>query len=182
MATLLGISGSLRRGSFNTALLHAAESLAPDGVRLEIATLHGIPLFDGDVEREGVPDVVTALKDRIAECDGLLLATPEYNHSLPGPLKNAVDWLSRPQADQPRVFHGRPVALVGATPGPTGTRYAQTAWLPVIQNLGMRPWFGGAFYLSQARQAFDESGTLMDPDYRERLRGFLAGFAEFLGR
>ncbi|HKJ87918.1 MAG TPA: NAD(P)H-dependent oxidoreductase [Gammaproteobacteria bacterium] len=183
MSTILGISGSLRRDSYNTALLHAAADLAPDGMRLEVATLHGIPVYDGDGETErGIPEPVTALKERVAAADGLLLATPEYNHSLPGALKNAMDWLSRPPADRPRVFHGRPVALMGATPSATGTRYAQAAWLPVLQTLGTLPWFGGALYVGHARKVFDESGTLTDPDLRERLRGFLTGFAEFLDR
>src|SRR5262245_43512711 len=100
MTTLLGISGSLRGGSFNTALLRAAAAAVPAGTTLELASLAGIPLYDGDVEAEqGQPAPVRALKDRIATCDGLVLATPEYNNSLPGVFKNAIDWLSRPNTD-----------------------------------------------------------------------------------
>jgi chromate reductase len=100
MSDILGISGSLRKGSYNTALLRAAKAAAPDGTRLEIAPIRGIPLYDGDVEAEsGVPDIVRDLKDRIARADGLLLVTSEYNNSIPGVFKNAIDWLTRPPAD-----------------------------------------------------------------------------------
>jgi chromate reductase len=111
MSDILGISGSLRKGSYNTALLRAAIEAAPDGTRVEIASIRGIPLYDGDVEAEsGVPDIVRDLKDRIARADGLLLVTPEYNNSIPGVFKNAIDWLTRPPADIPRIFGNRPVA------------------------------------------------------------------------
>src|SRR5262245_24276252 len=97
MITLVGISGSLRRGSFNTALLRAAAQLMPEGSELKVETIHGIPLYDFDVETaDGVPERVKVLKDEIAAADGLLLVTPEYNNSIPGVLKNAIDWLSRP--------------------------------------------------------------------------------------
>src|SRR2546425_3048293 len=117
MSRIVAIAGSLRRGSFNAALLRAAAALAPEDVTLEIATIKGIPLYDGDVESaDGIPPIVAALKDSIATADGLLLATPEYNNSMPGVLKNAIDWLSRPPADIPRVFGNRPVAIIGASP------------------------------------------------------------------
>ena len=145
MTTILGISGSLRRGSYNAALLRAAAELAPAGVRIEMASIRGIPLYDGDVETEsGIPSAVRALKERIASADGVLLVTPEYNNSIPGPFKNAIDWLSRPPADIPRVFGDRPVALMGATIGQGGTGLSQAAWLPVLRVLGTRPWFGRA--------------------------------------
>ena len=97
MARILGISGSLRAGSYNTALLRAAHSVAPAGVDLEVATLQGIPLYDGDLEQsDGLPAAVTALKDKIAASDAVLLVTPEYNNGIPGVFKNAIDWLSRP--------------------------------------------------------------------------------------
>src|SRR5262245_42139153 len=99
MPTILGISGSLRKQSFNSALLHAAVKVAPAGTSIEIGSIAGIPLYDGDVEEQAIPAVVTALKQRIKACDGLLLVTPEYNNSLPGVFKNAIDWLSRPPAE-----------------------------------------------------------------------------------
>ena len=102
MTTLIGLSGSLRQGSFNSALLRAAVGLMPADVELRIASIRGIPLYDGDLEAaEGVPAAVQALKDSIAAADGLLFVTPEYNNSMPGVMKNAVDWLSRPAADIP---------------------------------------------------------------------------------
>lgn len=95
MPTVLGLSGSLRAGSVNTALLRAAATLMPPGSTLEISTLHGVPLYDGDTEaRHGIPPAVTALKERVVACDALLLATPEYNNGIPGVLKNGIDWLS----------------------------------------------------------------------------------------
>lgn len=182
MPTLLGLSGSLRAGSYNTALLRAAAGLMPAGATLEMATPHGIPLYDGDVEaREGVPATVQALKDRLAACDGLLLVTPEYNNAMPGVLKNAIDWLSRPPADIARVFGNRPVAVIGASPGNFGTILAQNAWLPVLRTLGMRPWFGGRLMVSKAGQVFNESGELMDEKLRGQLQKFLAGFVASLG-
>jgi hypothetical protein len=119
---LIGISSSLRRGSFNTALLRAAAEFVPDGTELTVETIHGIPLYDADVETaDGIPERVSALKEAIVTADGLLLATPEYNNSLPGVFKNAIDWLSRPSADIGRVFGGKPVAVLGASPGGFGT-------------------------------------------------------------
>lgn len=181
MTTLVGMSGSLRKGSFNTALLREASSLVPDGVRLTVETIHGIPLYDADVEAEhGVPDVVEALKDAIAAADGLLLATPEYNNTIPGVFKNAIDWLSRPPADSRRVFGGLPVALVGASPGGFGTVLAQVGWLPVLRTLGTNPWTGGRLYVSRAESVFDDSGRLTDGAVVEQLRAYLDGFVAFV--
>ncbi|WON72774.1 NADPH-dependent FMN reductase [Nitrosospira sp. Is2] len=181
MIKIIGISGSLRTNSFNTALLHAATSLVPNETTLEIATLKGIPLYDGDVEaNEGIPQAVIALQGQIAAADGLLLATPEYNNSIPGVFKNAIDWLSRPPSDIPRVFGGRPVAVMGASPGGFGTVLAQNAWLPVLRTLGMRPWFEGRLLVSRANNVFDESGDMVDEKARKQLQVFLAGFAEFV--
>ena len=178
---ILGISGSLRKGSFNSALLRAAVELAPPGCSIETATIRGIPLYDGDLDAsEGQPLVVREVKERIAAIDGLLLVTPEYNFSLPGVFKNAIDWLSRPAADIPRVFGGRPVALCGATPGRGATRYAQMAWLPVLRALGMLPWFGGQIQIAEAGKLFDASGRLTDEKTRQQVRDFVAGFARFV--
>src|SRR5262249_8456428 len=112
MTRILGISGSLRSGSYNTALLKAAVPLLDAGVELEIALLHGIPLYDGDLETaEGLPDAARDLKARVTACDGLLLASPEYNNGIPGVFKNAIDWLSRPAYDIPQMFDARPEAV-----------------------------------------------------------------------
>jgi len=180
MTAIVGLSGSLRSGSFNTALLRAAAASMPAGAQLEIGSIKGIPLYDGDVEKaSGIPDVVAALKERIVAANGLLLVTPEYNNSIPGVFKNAIDWLTRPAADIPRVFGGRPVAVIGASPGGFGTLLSQTAWLPVLKTLGTRAWFGGRLQVSRAGDVFDASGKLVDERIREQLRKFLDGFVKF---
>ena len=181
MATITGLPGSLRRGSFNLMLLRAAAELTPSGTVIEITSIREIPLYDGDVEAsQGIPPAVDALKARIVAADGLLIATPEYNNSIPGVLKNAIDWLSRPPADIPRVFGSRPVAIMGASPGLFGTTLAQAAWLPVLRTLGMAPWFGGRMMVSNAAKVFDQDGRLIDDAVRERLRKFVNGFAAFV--
>jgi len=180
MTTIIGISGSLRAGSFNTALLKTAAQVMPAGATLEIGTIKGIPLYDGDVESAGIPDTVVRLKEQIVAADGLLLVTPEYNNSMPGVFKNAIDWLSRPDSDIPRVFGGRRVALMGATPGGFGTTLSQSAWLPVLRTLGTAPWFGARMLVSRARTVFDKDGNMVDDEVRERLRKFLEGFVKFV--
>lgn len=182
MTKIVGISGSLRRGSYNTALLRAASGLMPDGAELAVHTIRDIPLYDGDVEaNSGIPAAVTALKDAIAAADGLLLVTPEYNNSIPGVFKNAIDWLSRPAADIPRVFSGRPVALIGASPGGFGTILSQAAWLPVLRTLGVTFWSEGRLLVSRAGSVFDQQGALTDPKIKEQLQAFLRGFVAFVG-
>jgi NAD(P)H-dependent FMN reductase len=181
--TIIGISGSLRKNSFNASLLRAAVEAVSEGTTLEIASIRDIPLYDGDVEEaSGVPAVVQQLKDRIASADGLLLVTPEYNNSIPGVFKNAIDWMSRPGKDIKRVFGDRPVALMGATPGGGGTMLAQAAWLPVLRTLQTRPWFGGRLIVSNAAKVFDEKGTLVDEQTRTQLKTFITGFEAFIGK
>jgi len=192
MPTILGIAGSLRQGSFNRALLRAAAELVPDRASIEVETIRGVPLYDGDVEAaEGIPPRVAELKDAIACADGLLLVTPEYNNSIPGVFKNAIDWFTRPPADIPRVFGGKPVGLIGATPGRGGTSLAQLAWLPVLRTLGTRPWFGKSLTVGGAGGVFDTGGgggaggqldrelRLVDPDTRRRLQAYVEGFCAF---
>src|SRR5687768_17832586 len=162
-------------------LLRAAVDVAPPGTAINPESIRDIPLYDGDVEDErGLPPAVQRLKDRIAEADGLLIVTPEYNASMPGVLKNAIDWLSRPAADIPRVFRGRPVAIMGATPGPGGTTLSQAAWLPVVRTLGMRPWFEGRVLISGASKVFDTNGRVVDTATQDRIRTFVEGFAAFV--
>jgi NAD(P)H-dependent FMN reductase len=183
MTRILGISGSLRKDSFNTALLRAAQSLVEPGVTLDAATLHGIPLYDGDAEaRDGLPAAAAELKERIVASDGVLLVTPEYNNGIPGVFKNAIDWVSRPSMDIPRVFRDRPFALIGASPGGFGTILSQNAWLPVMRTLGTRFWSGGRLMVSRASQVFDEHGTITDDATRERLADFLRGYVQWIGK
>ena len=180
MTRILGISGSLRAGSFNTALLRAAQQVAGDGIAFDAVTLHGIPLYDGDAEaRDGLPAAVTTLKDRIVASDGVLLVTPEYNNGIPGVFKNAIDWLSRPAAEIARVFGDKPFALVGASPGGFGTILSQNHWLPVLKTLGVQLWAGNRLMVSRAGSAFDADGELVDAKLREQLAGFVQGFATF---
>ncbi|MGO4740736.1 NADPH-dependent FMN reductase [Bosea sp. 2KB_26] len=183
MTRLLGISGSLRKASFNTGLLRAAIDLAPEGVTLAAGSIHGIPLYNGDDERElGIPPAVQALKQQLAEADGLLLFTPEYNNSLPGVFKNAIDWLTRPGSDIERLFGGKPVAVLGASPGGFGTVLAQGAWLPVLRTLGTKPWFGGRMLVARAQTVFDPEGRLTDEATRQKLAQFVRGFAAFTAK
>ena len=182
MTTIVGIAGSLRKGSFNAAVLRAAVRSMPAGSTLEAATIAGIPLYDADVEAQGIPQVVASLKDRVAAADGLLLVTPEYNNSMPGVLKNAIDWLSRPDADIARVFGGKRVALIGASPSGFGTILSQNAWLPVLKTLGTDLWAGKKLYVSRAKTVFDESGNLTDAKVAEQLAAFLQGFVTFVAR
>lgn len=180
MTPLLGLSGSLRAGSFNTALLRAAQVTVSDGVSLDAATVHGVPLYDGDVEQQqGTPPAVLALKQRILAADGLLLVTPEYDNGVPGVFKNTVDWLSRPTPGLPDVFKDRPVAVIGASPGGFGTVMAQSHWLPVLRTLGTRHWTGGRLLVSRAATVFDADGRLADAAVARQLAEFVAGFAAF---
>jgi chromate reductase len=181
MVRILGISGSLRARSFNTALLRAAQSLAGDDVLFDAATLHGIPLYDGDVEqREGLPASVAELKERMVASDGVLLCTPEYNNGIPGVFKNAIDWLSRPADDIARVFGDRPFAVIGASPGGFGTILAQNAWLPVLRTLRVRYWSGGRLQVSRAHTLMNEAGELADEATRKLVGDFVQGFAGFI--
>jgi NAD(P)H-dependent FMN reductase len=181
MITVVGISGSLRKASFNSLLLRAAASMMPADSEMRIESIKGIPLYDGDEEAaSGIPTVVSKLKDSIANADGLLFVSPEYNHGIPGVAKNAIDWLSRPPADIARIFGGKPVAIAGASPGGFGTLLAQNAWLPVFHTLGAELWPGGQLLLSRAGTAFDENGNFKDPATRENVRRFVEGFVSHI--
>jgi NAD(P)H-dependent FMN reductase len=177
---IIALSGALRRGSYNTALLRAAIALAPEGVSLELRTLHGIPLYDGDVEAEGIPEAVTTLREAIRAADGLLISTPEYNNAIPGVLKNGIDWLTRPSGEGARLFGGKPTALIGATPGGFGTVQSQDAMLSVLRTLGNDFWMAGRLMVSHAGQVFDADGQLTDDKVREQLERFVKGFATFV--
>jgi NAD(P)H-dependent FMN reductase len=183
MARLVGISGSLRKGSYNTALLRAAAGLVPDGSTLDMRTLHGVPLYNGDDEATtGIPPSVQALKDAITGADGVLLFTPEYNNSIPGVFKNAFDWISRPPADLKRTFAGRPFGILGASSGGFGTILSQVAWLPVLRHVGANIWTGGRLQVSKSNTIFDQDGGLTDDHIREQLRTYLAGFVAYVDK
>jgi chromate reductase, NAD(P)H dehydrogenase (quinone) len=177
MTTLLGLSGSLRAGSFNTALLKAAQASAGADIAFDAATVHGVPLYDGDWEQaSGTPAAVRALKERILAADGLLLVSPEYNNGIPGVFKNTIDWLSRPTPGMPDVFRDRPVAVIGASPGGFGTVMGQAHWLPVLRPLGAQDWSGGGLMVS----VFGADGALLDEAIARQLADFVQGFARFV--
>ena len=121
---ILGVAGSLRAGSYNRALLRAAVRLAPEGMEIEVFDLLEVPLYNGDVEAAGDPPGVMGFKQAISAADGVLMVTPEYNHGVPGVMKNAVDWASRPPREAP--LEGKPVGLIGASTGITGTARGQS--------------------------------------------------------
>lgn len=181
MTKIVGISGSLRKASFNTGLLRAAAEIMPEGASLEAHGIASIPLYNADEEAEsGIPPAVAALKAALMSADGVLLVTPEYNNSMSGAFKNAIDWASRPSEDIGKVFGGRPFAVIGASPGGFGTILAQNAWLSTLRTLGCAPWFGGRLQVSRAGKAFSSEGDLQDDAVRERLRAFMAGFVQHI--
>jgi len=177
--TILGLSGSLRRASFNAGLLRAAAELAPAGVRIEIGSIREVPLYNGDLETaQGLPPAVQRLQGKLAAADGVLLVTPEYNNGIPGVFKNAIDWMSR--GPGLKMWAGKPVAVIGASPGGFGTVMAQAHWLPVLRTLNAAHWSGGRLMVSRAADLFDAGGSLTDAASRERLAGFLQGFSDSL--
>jgi len=178
---IIALSGSLRARSYNTALAHTLADLAPEGCDVEVVTPAGIPVYDGDAETEqGVPDSVRQLKEQVAAADGLILVTPEYNQGVPGPFKNAIDWMSRPSSDIARVFGDRPVALCGASTGGFGTKSAQNAWLPTLRALKVRLYAGHSLFVSGAGTRFDAAGALVDDDMRKSATAFINGFCAFV--
>ena len=161
-AHLIGISGSLRAASYNTKLLKAAQQLLPEGLTLDIISIADIPLFNEDLEPPAAPDYplpVKTFREAIAKADGMLIVSPEYNYSIPGVLKNAVDWASRGK-DAPIV--GKPVSLMGATPGIWGTARMHMAFQPVFHTLDVKAVHKPEVYLSKAAEKFDDNGNLVD--------------------
>jgi chromate reductase, NAD(P)H dehydrogenase (quinone) len=157
---ILAISGSLRAGSFNTHLLRAVASRAPEALRLDIITPRGVPLYDGDVEeRDGIPPIVEELKERVRAADALVIATPEYNFSVPGVLKNMIDWLSRGE-HQP--FNGKHVGIMGASTGPIGTARSQYHLRMTLQSLYAVVMPRPEIFVTKARDKFASDGTLTD--------------------
>jgi NAD(P)H-dependent FMN reductase len=183
MVTIVGISGSLRKHSFNAGLLRAAAEAVPAGCTLAVESIQGIPLYNADVEEmEGIPAVASDLKERIAAADGLLMVTPENNNSIPGVFKNAIDWLTRPPEDRQRIFGNLPIGLMGATPGNFGTAFSQYAWLPVLRVLGSQVWSGKLMWISGAMGKFDEEGNLTDDGVKKQLTKYMSGFVGFVTR
>jgi chromate reductase, NAD(P)H dehydrogenase (quinone) len=170
---VLGISGSLRRGSFNTAALRAARELVPHGITIETFDLAPIPLYNEDVRQQGYPPPVTELRQRIKEADGLLIVTPEFNYSIPGVLKNAIDWASRPP-EQP--FDEKPIALMGASPGAFGSARAQYHLRQCFVFLNGYVLNRPEVMITQAATKFDADGKLTDQPTQDFITALLAAF------
>jgi len=176
---VLGISGSLRRGSYNTSLLRAAGELLPEGMSLETFDLSPIPLYNEDLRAAGYPPAVQELRDTIAAADALLIATPEYNYGLPGVLKNAIDWASRPP-DQP--MNGKPLAILGATPGILGTVRAQMNLRQVCVYLNMIPVNKPEVLIGKVHEKIDAEGRLTDELTRKFIGELLVSLADLTRR
>jgi chromate reductase len=174
---VLGIPGSLRKGSFNRMALAAAQALAPEGVVIEPCEIRDIPLYDGDVEAStGLPAAVVAFREKIAAADALLIVTPEYNSSVPGVLKNAIDWASRPPS-QP--FDGKPVAIMGASPGALGTVRAQLHLRHILANVNAHVLPQPQVMIAGAGQRFDAQGQLTDAATRDFVRNLLTALRSY---
>ncbi len=175
---ILGIAGSLRAQSYNLGLLRAAAQLLPSGVDLEIATLHDIPPYNADLQAaNGDPDGVAELKRKIATADAVLIATPEYNYSIPGVLKNAIDWVSRPPKDC--GLRKKPLGIVGASSGESGTMRGQLAIRQVFVYLDAYVMAQPEFRLPKAGEKCDESGVLQDEEQRRRLAAYVAALVDW---
>ena len=177
---IVGVAGSLRQGSYNQALLRAAQQIAPVAMRIRIHDLSGIPLFSEDVERAGIPPAVATLREAVAEADGFLVATPEYNHGVPGVMKNAFDWLSRPPGTS--VLNGKPSAIMGASPGILGTARAQSQLRQSFVFTNTPVLLQPEVLVGRAHEKFDSDGRLTDDATRKFLALFLEEFASWVGR
>jgi chromate reductase, NAD(P)H dehydrogenase (quinone) len=177
---VLGFAGSLRAGSFNRMLLRAAEELAPEGMEIRAFDLSPVPLYNGDVEAKGDPEPVAAFKTAIRESDALLIATPEYNYGVPGVLKNAIDWASRPPASS--VLHGKPAAIMGASSGGSGTIRAQLQLRQAFVFTRTVAMLQPEVAVPRAPEKFDAEGRLKDEATRGFLRTFLEAFADWTRR
>jgi chromate reductase, NAD(P)H dehydrogenase (quinone) len=177
---VVGFAGSLRRGSYNRALLRAATELAPSALHIVIHELDGIPLYNGDIEAAGAPPSVVQLRDAIRKAEGLLIATPEYNHGVPGVLKNTIDWLSRPPRDS--ALNGKVAAVMGASPGMTGTARGQSQLRQAFVFTNTYALLQPEILVGHAHEKFDADGRLVHQTTRDFLATFLQRFAELIAR
>ena len=176
---ILGIAGSLRRESFNRAALRAAIELVPDGASIETFEIDGLPGFNQD-EEQNPPAKVVELKRRIREADAILIVTPEYNYSVPGVLKNAIDWASRPYGDS--AWNGKPSAIMGASVGTIGTARAQYHLRQMMVFLNMFPINQPEVMIGNASERFDAAGNLTDDATKEFIRQLLQNLVEWTRR
>lgn len=176
---VLGISGSLRHGSYNTAALRIAKEVAPAGMEIEVAEISSIPLYNEDVKQQGFPPPVEDLRRRVREAHGVLLATPEYNYSIPGVLKNAIDWVSRPP-DQP--FEGKPIALMGASIGLLGSARAQYHLRQCFVFMNGYVLNRPEIMIAQAQNKFGSNGQLTDQTTRDLITTLMSNFHAWIKR
>jgi len=177
---LVGIPGSLRRGSSNRALLRAAIELMPQNVTVETIEIADIPLYNADLDTDDPPEAVRLFKERIGAADGLLIATPEYNYSIPGGLKNAIDWASWPSATS--VLKRKPIGIMGAAGGRFGTVRAQLALRQVFLFTESYVMLKPELHVSNAAQVFDENGTLNDDATRDHVQAFVDALTVWVDR
>lgn len=174
---ICALSGSLRKGSFNTSTLLAAQQVASDGMTMELASLEGIPIYNQDIEEnEPVPEAVAALHDLIRDCDGLLIATPEYNYSVPGPLKNAIDWISRLE----NPFDQKPLGIVSASRSLLGGARAQYHLRQVAVAVNMRVMNRPEVMIASAHERFDEKGNLVHEPTKDLLAKFMGSLRKWV--
>ncbi len=168
---IAGLSGSLRQGSYNTALLRAAQSILPDNTKLDIVEYADVPLYNHDVEKhEGLPDAVVSMRAQLDRADAILFASPEYNWSIPGVMKNAIDWASR-GSESP--LDGKPAAIMGAG-GRLGTAYAQAHLRQILTHNRMRVVISPTVMISHASDQFDEELNLINERHRDQIERLLA--------
>lgn len=181
MKKIIAISGSLRKKSYNTALLTELSKYAPQDCKFEMASIADIPLYNADLEEaKGIPAAVRELKEKILNSDALLISTPEYNHAIPGVLKNAIDWLSRPAEDIQKIFHNRPTGIVGVSAGSAGAYTAQIEWLAILKYFKVKPYFENSLSIGSAYKVFDQEGKIHDETILKRLQKYIQGFAKFI--
>jgi chromate reductase len=175
---VVGIAGSLRRASYNRALLCAAQQLTPPSLVIEIELLDDLPMFNADLDGTDTPEAVVRLRRAVREADGLLLVTPEYNHGVPGVMKNAIDWLSQPLAQS--ALDGKPTAIMGASTGMAGTARGQSQLRQSFVLTNTPAMLRPEVLVGRAQDKFDPSGRLIDEPTRRFLRGFLEQFAGWI--
>ena len=177
---ILAFAGSLRKGSYNKSLLRAARDLAPTGMTIKIFDLEGIPLYNADVEKNGDPEKVAEFKNAIRDADGILIASPEYNNGMTGITKNALDWASRPPKDMP--INAKPVGILGASPGITGTARSQDQLRQSLKSVGAYCMPSPEFLLFRAHEKFNSEGELTDEKSREFLERYLSSLADWVDK
>lgn len=174
---ILAFVGSLRKDSLNKKLLSSAIKLAPEGMEVEVFDLKDIPLYNKEIQDQGFPEPVASLREKIKNADGVLIVTPEYNHSFSGVIKNAIDWISRPP-EQP--FNEKPLAIMGASDGGFGTVRAQIHLRAVFPTLNAYVMNRPQLHLANADKKFDSDGNLTDEEDLEKIKKFMQAFFEWV--